>query len=156
MACCLRRRFHSAAPSCNRLFSSSTRTEHAASSPSASHSGPLAGIRILDLSRILAGPYCSQVLCDYGAEVIKVEHPLSGDDTRSWGPPFTAKSRMSAYFMSVNRGKRSVCINLKAERGKQLIRRLAEQSDVLIENFAPGKVSRCLQLVAALLCVRGA
>ena len=112
-------------------------------------SGPLAGIRVLDLSRILAGPYCSQVLCDYGADVIKIEHPVSGDDTRTWGPPFTAKGRMSAYFLSVNRGKRSVCINLKAERGKQLIRRLAEQCDVLLENFIPGKVSRALRFSSA-------
>ena len=141
----------SSATLCRRLATSadgSTKSDASA----APRSGPLSGIRVLDLSRILAGPYCSQVLCDYGADVIKIEHPASGDDTRAWGPPFTAKGRMSAYFLSVNRGKRSVCIDLKAERGKQLIRRLAEQCDVLMENFIPGKVRRTLRCSTA--CAR--
>ena len=128
---------------CRHLSTSNAAEQLASSSPASS--SPLAGIRILDLSRILAGPYCSQLLCDYGADVIKVEQPGSGDDTRSWGPPFTDRGGMSAYFLSVNRGKRSVCIDLKAERGKQLIRQLAVQCDVLMENFVPGKVSRCHQ-----------
>lgn len=144
MASCLRHRSRHFTPIYRRPLSPSTASLHVASTPppaSPAATGPLAGIRVLDLSRILAGPYCSQVLCDYGADVIKIEHPLSGDDTRSWGPPFADKSRLSAYFMSVNRGKRSVCVDLKKEAGKQLIRRLAEQCDVLIENFTPGKVS---------------
>ena len=133
-------------PVCRRRLSTTA--------PANPHSGPLAGVCVLDLSRILAGPFCSQVLSDYGADVIKVEHTLEGgDSTRGWGPPFTAASGMSAYFLSVNRGKRSVCINLKAERGKQLIRRLAEQCDVLIENFTPGKVSAAQPAAHSHACV---
>ena len=82
-------------------------------------SGPLDGIRVLDLSRVLAGPYCTMVLGDLGAEIIKIEHPVGGDDTRDWGPPFlgSGDSQESCYFLSINRNKKSVCVNLKDERG---------------------------------------
>ncbi len=96
----------------------------------------LSGIRVLDLSRVLAAPYCSQLLADYGAEVIKVEQPGTGDGTRQWGPPWMADQ--SAYFVSVNRNKRSIALNLKAPEGREVARRLASQSDILLENFLPG------------------
>jgi crotonobetainyl-CoA:carnitine CoA-transferase CaiB-like acyl-CoA transferase len=96
----------------------------------------LTGIRVLDLSRILAGPYCTQLLADYGAEVIKIEHPDGGDGTRQWGPPYLGDQ--SAYFLSVNRNKRSVTLNLKSEVARDAVRRLAAESDVLVENFMPG------------------
>ena len=101
---------------------------------------PLAGFRVLDLTRILSGPYASMLLADLGAEVIKVERPGSGDDTRSWGPPFW--NGMSTYFAAVNRGKRSVCIDLQQERGRRLVRELARRVDALIENFRPGVTER--------------
>lgn len=101
--------------------------------------GALSGIRILDLSRVLAGPFCTQMLSDLGAEVCKVEAP-TGDDTRRWGPPF--KDGESAYFLSANRGKRSVAINLKDPRGVDLVRQLARQADVLVENFKVGGMQR--------------
>lgn len=103
-------------------------------------SGPLAGLRVLDLSRVLAGPLCTQVLADLGAEVVKVERPGTGDDTRSWGPPWAEglTGRESAYYLSANRGKRSVVADLKSEVGRALVRRLAAGADVLVENFAPG------------------
>lgn len=100
----------------------------------------LDGVRILDMSRVLAGPFATQILADLGADVIKVEHPERGDDTRSWGPPFRAGE--SAYFLSVNRGKRSVAVNLKTEAGRDVIRKLATKSDVLIENMKPGDMAR--------------
>ena len=98
-------------------------------------SAPLSGITILDLSRILAGPYCTMVLGDLGAEVLKVEPPY-GDDSRNWGPPFVEGE--SAYFLAVNRNKRSICINLKRASGRDLLHRLADKADVLVENFRPG------------------
>ena len=85
--------------------------------------GPLAGLRVLDFTRILSGPYATMLLADLGAEVIKVERPGAGDDTRAWGPPFV--DGISTYFAAVNRGKRSVAIDLKQERGRELVRRLA-------------------------------
>ncbi len=100
---------------------------------------PLAGVTVLDLSRILAGPYCTMLLGDLGAEVLKVEPP-SGDDARGWGPPFAAGE--SAYFLAVNRNKRSLCINLKHPSGRDLLRRLTEKADVLVENFRPGTLER--------------
>lgn len=105
--------------------------------------GPLAGVRVLDLSRILAGPWASQMLADLGAEVIKIERPGSGDDTRGWGPPYITDAdgnptTESAYFHSANRGKRSVCIDIADAAGQRLIRDLAGKSDVLIENFKVG------------------
>ena len=99
----------------------------------------LVGIRVLDLSRVLAGPFCTQMLADLGAEVCKVEAP-SGDDTRRWGPPF--RDGESTYFLSANRGKRSVAIDLKDPRGADLVRRLAARADVLVENFKCGDMQR--------------
>ncbi|WAQ94434.1 SUCHY-like protein [Mya arenaria] len=106
---------------------------------SAQPTGPLTGTRVLDLSRVLAGPYCSMILGDLGAEVIKVEKPGAGDDTRSWGPPFCGQE--SAYFLSVNRNKKSICVDLKTKEGQDLVRKLAIKSDVLLENYIPGKLS---------------
>ncbi len=100
---------------------------------------PLNGIRVLDLSRVLAGPYCTMVLGDLGAEVIKVEPP-EGDETRGWGPPFAGGE--SAYYLCVNRNKRGVVVNLKTEEGKIILCDLAKQSDVLVENFRPGTLEK--------------
>ena len=99
---------------------------------------PLDAVRVLDLSRVLAGPWCGQQLADLGADVIKVERPGRGDDTRSWGPPWHETSHEAAYFLSANRGKRSLSVNLATEQGQSIVRRLAQQSDVLIENFKVG------------------
>ena len=104
------------------------------------NTGALAGVRILDLSRVLAGPYCTMLLGDYGADVIKVEEPGSGDGTRSWGPPWVGDQ--SAYYLAANRNKRSLTVNLKAPEGVALVKRLAAVSDVLIENFKPGTTAR--------------
>ena len=105
--------------------------------------GPLTGIKILDLSRILAGPWATQTLADYGADVIKVERPKTGDDTRHWGPPYLAndvgeESGESAYFLSANRGKRSICVDFTRAEGQQIIRQLSTNSDILVENFKVG------------------
>jgi crotonobetainyl-CoA:carnitine CoA-transferase CaiB-like acyl-CoA transferase len=97
---------------------------------------PLAGVRVLDLSRVLAGPLATMTLADLGADVVKVERPGEGDDTRHWGPPFAGED--AAYFLSLNRNKRSVGIDLKDRRGIEAVRWLARTSDVLIENFRPG------------------
>ncbi|MCC6904755.1 MAG: CoA transferase [Anaerolineae bacterium] len=102
-----------------------------------SHNPLLDGIRVLDLSRVLAGPFCTMTLGDLGADVIKVEQPGSGDDTRHWGPPFT-ESGLSAYYLCANRNKRSLTLNLKTEDGQRIVRELIRQSDVLIENFKAG------------------
>ncbi|MBY5865350.1 CaiB/BaiF CoA transferase family protein [Rhizobium leguminosarum] len=107
----------------------------------------LEGLRILDLSRILAGPTCTQLLADLGADVIKVERPDIGDDTRSWGPPFVpdadgGDSDLSAYFLSANRNKRSIAIDLASDEGVALVERLAAVSDVVIENYKPGDLDR--------------
>jgi len=99
-------------------------------------SSPLTDLRVLDLSRVLAGPYCTMMLADLGAEVIKVEMPGRGDDTRQWGPPFAGGE--AAYYLSVNRNKRGLTLNLKNERGREILRRLACQADVLVENFRVG------------------
>ncbi|GAA5335012.1 MULTISPECIES: CaiB/BaiF CoA transferase family protein [Thermus] len=101
--------------------------------------GPLSGIKVLDLSRVLAGPLCTMILADLGAEVIKVEPPW-GDETRGWGPPF--RQGESAYFLSVNRGKRSVALDLKHPEGQEAVRRLAREADVLVENFKTGDLAR--------------
>lgn len=107
----------------------------------------LEGLRILDLSRILAGPTCTQLLADLGADVIKAERPDIGDDTRSWGPPFVpdadgGDSDLSAYFLSANRNKRSIAIDLASDEGVALVERLAAVSDVVIENYKPGDLDR--------------
>jgi len=101
---------------------------------------PLDGFRVLDLSRILAGPYCTMILGDQGAEIIKVERPGTGDDTRTWGPPFAGGE--SAYYLCCNRNKKSIAIDLKKPAGAKLVRELAKTSDVLIENFTPGLTER--------------
>ncbi len=100
---------------------------------------PLQNIRVLDLSRVLAGPYCTMVLGDLGAEVIKVEPP-EGDETRGWGPPFAGGE--SAYYLCVNRNKRGMVVNLKTEEGRAVLRELAMQNDVLVENFRPGTLKK--------------
>ncbi|MEM7320279.1 MAG: CaiB/BaiF CoA-transferase family protein [Pseudomonadota bacterium] len=106
--------------------------------------GPLSGLKVLDLSRILAGPTCTQLLGDLGASVLKIENPVTGgDDTRQWGPPFLGtESDLSAYFMAANRNKRSVAIDIATPEGQQAIRRLAAQADILIENFKPGGLTK--------------
>ncbi len=101
---------------------------------------PLDDLTIVDLSRALAGPYCTMMLADLGARVIKVETPHGGDDTRGWGPPFL--NGESAYFLSINRNKESLTLNLKASRGRDLLWRLLERADVLVENFRPGTMDR--------------
>ncbi len=101
--------------------------------------GVLSGTRVLDLSRVLAGPFATQILADLGAEVWKIES-LTGDDTRRWGPPFVAGE--SAYFLSANRGKKSLAVNLKDPRGAELVRALARQADVLVENFKVGGLKK--------------
>ena len=105
---------------------------------------PLAGIRILDLSRVLAGPWCTQLLADLGAEVIKVERPGAGDDTRHWGPPWheNGGETVAAYFLAANRGKRSAAIDFATEEGADLVRRLAGNCDVVVENFRVGGLAR--------------
>lgn len=100
---------------------------------------PLAGIRVLDCTRIVAGPYCTMILGDLGAEILKIEKPGTGDESRHWGPPFMKSTNDSTYFLSVNRNKKSVCIDLK--RGRDIIYELAKKSDVFIENYVPGKLS---------------
>jgi glutaryl-CoA transferase len=113
-------------------------------SPPAAAPGPLAGLRVLDLSRVLAGPLCTMLLGDLGADVLKVERPGAGDDTRTWGPPFAGgpAGREAAYYLCVNRNKRSVAADLKTAEGQALVRRLARGADVLVENFAPGTMER--------------
>jgi len=100
----------------------------------------LEGIRVVDLSRIIAGPFCSQILGDMGADVIKVEQPGSGDETRTWGPPFA--NGEAVYFFCVNRNKRSVTINLKDPRGQVILRELVKRADILLENFKPGTLTK--------------
>lgn len=131
--------------------------------PSASIPPPLQGVRILDLTRVLAGPYCTMLLSDLGADVVKVENPLGGDDTRAWSPPgattlpaddfpqglpeeerqrWQTLPAESAYFLSVNRGKRSLTLDLKAPQASEVLRRLILESDVLVENYLPGKLDK--------------
>jgi len=111
--------------------------------------GPLAGIRILDLTRVLAGPLCTMTLGDMGADVVKVEQPGQGDDTRAWGPPFSGAVDgagpgalpLSAYYLSVNRNKRSLTLDLKSEEGRELLGRLIRRADVVIDNFKLGTMA---------------
>src|SRR5580692_9547518 len=114
--------------------------------PGPSKQGPLAGIRVLELARILAGPWCGQILADLGADVVKVERPGAGDDTRGWGPPFVEGEQGerldAAYFHSCNRGKRSVAIDFERPEGRELVRKLAAGVDVLIENFKTGGLAK--------------
>jgi formyl-CoA transferase/CoA:oxalate CoA-transferase len=101
---------------------------------------PLESIIVLDLSRALAGPYCTMMLADMGAEIIKLEMPGRGDDSRSWGPPFVEGE--SAYFLSVNRNKKSITLNLKSEKSKEIIQKLIKKADVIVENFRPGTMDK--------------
>uniref|UniRef100_A0A8D8S9C5 Succinate--hydroxymethylglutarate CoA-transferase n=1 Tax=Cacopsylla melanoneura TaxID=428564 RepID=A0A8D8S9C5_9HEMI len=103
---------------------------------------PLSNIRVLDLTRIIAGPFCTMLLADLGAEVIKLEQPGTGDEARRWGPPFLHNTEMSTYFTSINRNKKSICVNLKDPAGQQLVKDLVNQCDVLVENFVPGKMDK--------------
>src|SRR5215510_15846510 len=102
--------------------------------------GPLAGIRVIDLTRILAGPLCTMMLGDMGADVIKIEPPGRGDDTRSWGPPFVAGE--STYFLSINRNKRSLTLNLAVPDGQKILASLISKGDVLIDNFKLGTLDK--------------
>jgi formyl-CoA transferase/CoA:oxalate CoA-transferase len=102
--------------------------------------GPLAGLTVLDLTRVLSGPYCTMQLADMGARVIKVEHPEGGDDTRHWGPPFL--NGESTYFLSINRNKESVTLDFKTARGRVILDRLLARADVVVENFRPGTLDR--------------
>lgn len=108
--------------------------------------GPLAGVRVLDLSRVLAGPWATQMLADLGAEVIKIERPGAGDDTRAWGPPFTTRTDGTpgdaAYFLCANRGKKSVTLDIAQPEGAEIARRLAETCDVVVENFKTGGLKK--------------
>src|SRR3977135_1167496 len=109
--------------------------------------GPLSHIRVLDLSRIMAGPWAGQILADLGADVVKVERPGAGDDTRGWGPPFLKDkagrdTSDAGYFLSVNRGKRSIAVDLADAEGQKIVQTLAARADIVLENFkagAPGK-----------------
>ncbi|KAF2199960.1 CoA-transferase family III [Delitschia confertaspora ATCC 74209] len=111
---------------------------------------PLAGIRVLDMTRVLAGPYCTQILADLGAEVIKIEHPMRGDDTRSWGPPdapyLDGKERVfpgeSAYYLSVNRNKKSLALSFNTPSGISILHKLVQKCDILVENYLPGSLAR--------------
>jgi crotonobetainyl-CoA:carnitine CoA-transferase CaiB-like acyl-CoA transferase len=103
-------------------------------------SGPLDGVRVVDLTRALAGPYCTMVLGDLGAEVLKIEQPGTGDETRGWGPPFIADQ--SGYFISISRNKKSITLDLKNPDGLAVLKRLVERADVLVENFRPGTLGR--------------
>ncbi|MEV4598896.1 CoA transferase [Amycolatopsis sp. NPDC049253] len=101
---------------------------------------PLDGLKVVDLSRILAGPYCTQYLGEMGADVVKVEPPGHGDDTRLWGPPFVGDE--AVYFLAANRNKRGIVLDLKSDRGREAVRRLVADADVLVENFRPGTLER--------------
>ena len=107
---------------------------------------PLSGLRVLELARILAGPWAGQILADLGADVIKVERPGAGDDTRGWGPPFVegpnGENLSAAYYHSCNRGKRSIAVDFETERGRRIVQKLAQRSDILIENFKVGGLAK--------------
>ena len=102
--------------------------------------GALEGVRIIDLSRVLAGPFCTMILGDLGAEVIKIEHNENGDETRGWGPPFV--NGESAYYLCANRNKESITINLKSEQGKEIFRQLVSSGDVVVQNFKTGTLDK--------------
>jgi crotonobetainyl-CoA:carnitine CoA-transferase CaiB-like acyl-CoA transferase len=108
---------------------------------------PLAGLTVIDLSRVLSGPYCTMLLADMGARVIKIEHPVGGDDTRAWGPPWAGTidrtaPRESCYFLSINRNKESVALDFKSPQGRALLDRLISGADILVENFRPGTLEK--------------
>ncbi|HUY32991.1 MAG TPA: CoA transferase [Pirellulales bacterium] len=103
---------------------------------------PLAGLKVLDLSRVLAGPFCTQLLADLGADVVKLERPGAGDDTRQWGPPFVDAGGPSGYYLSCNRGKRSLALDLNHPAGRRVVDDLVRRTDVLVENFLPDSLAR--------------
>lgn len=110
---------------------------------------PLDGVRVIDMSRVAAGPYCAMILADMGADVIKIERPDVGDDARRFGPPFVdvvspsgPADRLSLYFVALNRNKRSVCVDFRKPDGKAIVEKLVRQSHVLIENYIPGTLDR--------------
>ena len=105
-------------------------------------SGPLRGLRVLDLTRVLAGPTCTQMLGDMGAEVIKIERPGAGDDTRGFAPPVWPNTQESAYFLGVNRNKKSLTLDIAAAEGQAIIHRLLETCDILVENFKVGALAK--------------
>ena len=123
--------------------------------------GPLAHLTILDLSRVLAGPWCTQLLADLGATVIKIEKPGTGDDTRAWGPPFLRDTDgndtgEAAYYLACNRGKQSVAIDFTTTEGRDLVLALARQSDALVENFKVGGLAKYgLDIRACRRSIRG-
>lgn len=102
--------------------------------------GPLHGLRVLDFTRVLSGPFSTMILADLGADVVKIEDPQHGDDTRHWGPPFVEEE--SSYFLSINRNKRSVALDLKSDEGRRAARTMAEAADIIVENFRPGVAAR--------------
>lgn len=109
--------------------------------------GALSHIRVLDLTRVLAGPMCAQTLADFGADVIKIERPETGDDTRHWGPPYLKTpdgedTREAAYYLAANRNKRSVTVDIATPEGQQIVRELAAQSDVVLENYKAGQLKK--------------
>ena len=104
------------------------------------NSMPLDGLLVVDLTRVLSGPYCTMQLADMGARVIKIEQPGRGDDTRGWGPPFLGAE--SAYFLSINRNKESLTLDLKQPAGQRILEQLLDRADVLVENFRPGTMDR--------------
>ena len=112
--------------------------------------GPLGGILVLDLSRVLAGPYCTMLLGDLGARVVKVETPEGGDVTRGWGPPVERSSGLSAYYLAINRNKESIALDLRSDAGRESVRRLARRADVLVENFPPGGFEKFAMSLAEL------
>src|SRR5437764_847017 len=112
---------------------------------------PLDGITVVDLTRVLSGPYCTMLLADMGARVIKIEQPGKGDDTRHWGPPFVESE--SAYFLSINRNKESVTLDFKTPEGRAALDQLIAKADVLVENFRPGTLAK-LGLDSATLAAR--
>jgi len=118
--------------------------EASSEAASSSQKGPLSGIRVLDLSRVLAGPWSAQILGDLGAEVIKIEHPVRGDDTRAWGPPYISDDSegLSAYYLCVNRNKRSVGVDMSTAEGAGVIKKLARECDIVVENFKVGGLKK--------------
>ena len=120
-------------------------SEATAETPAASGAGPLSGLKVLDLSRVLAGPWASQILGDLGAEVWKIERPSAGDDTRTWGPPFVQGANGvsdAAYYLCANRNKRSVAIDFARPEGAEIVRRMAAEADIVVENFKTGALAR--------------
>src|SRR5919204_759617 len=116
-------------------------TTEATAAPPAANTGPLAGVRVLDASRVLAGPFCGQLLGDLGADVVKVERPGGGDETRGWGPPFVDHGP-SAYYLSCNRHKRGLTLDLARPEGRDLFHDLVRHSDVVLENFRPDSADK--------------